>query len=132
MKSFFKEGFIFVLLSALVIFFIMILLYDFMPAETSINVMQYVADSSVKATLEEVKASNAGADNTESLLKSYEIDSSDLKRYKNAKSYDSGKENPFQELAPELYENVVSGSTGTGLSGTPGTGSSLKGGSSLK
>lgn len=132
MKSMFKEGFIFILLAAIVIFFIMIVLYDFIPAETTIDVVQYVADSTVKATLEEVTVSSSDADNTESLLKSYEVDSSDLKRYKNTKSYDSGKENPFAELEPKLYENVVSDTTGTGTAGTAGQSSSMKSGSSLK
>ena len=120
-KSVFKELLIFIALAAIVIFVLMILLYDFVPTEVPAQTIEYTADSTVKATLEEVSTygGNSEAENTTSLLKSYTVDSSDLKFYETKKSYDSGKANPFIDLEEEVYdpqlENTISGT----ISGNP-------------
>ena len=83
-----KEGFIFVLLTIVVIFLLMILLSDFVPTQESAQSVQYTAESNVKATLEEVDAMVGEDEDIDSLLKSYTVDESDLKIYETAKSKD--------------------------------------------
>lgn len=128
-KSIIKEGFIFVLLTLIVVFLLMILLYDFVPTETKAEGIVYTADSVVKATLEEVSSygGNSEDENATSLLKSYTVDAADLKIYETTQSYDSGKANPFVDLEKEVYENTVTttGTTTTNtVSGTTSTSTS--------
>jgi hypothetical protein len=126
--SILKEGFIFVLLTVVVIFLLMLLLSDFRPTDEQAPVVTYSVDGNVKATLEEVDTATGGdSEDIESLLKSYTVDASDLKIYETAKSYESGKSNPFDEIPPSQYENTVTevgtgatGGTSTGKGSTPG------------
>lgn len=120
-----KEILIFVLLTIVVIFLLIILLSDFAPSGESVPTVQYTAESNVKATLEEVDAMVGEDEDIDSLLKSYTVDKSDLKIYETAKSYESGKSNPFSEVPATEYENTVTTPTIGGGKGT----SSGKGGS---
>lgn len=117
-KSVLKELMIFILLTAIVIMVLIVVFTEFVPTEEELTTITYVPESHVKATLEEVTTVSGGeADNTTSLLKSYEVNKSDLKVYQSAKSYDSGKVNPFVELEKDKFENEVEqtlGSAGTG------------------
>lgn len=123
-----KEGIIFVLLTIVVIFLLMILLSDFVPTEESAQSVQYVAESNVKATLEEVDAVVGEDEDIDSLLKSYTVDESDLKIYETAKSYESGKSNPFSDFPATEYENTVTTPTiGGGTSSSSGKGGSSQG-----
>ena len=79
------EGFIFVLLTVVVIFLLMLLLSDFRPTDEQAPVVTYSVDGNVKATLEEVDTATGGdSEDIESLLKSYTVDASDLKIYETA------------------------------------------------
>ena len=121
-----KEIFVFILLAATVVFLLVILLYDFMPEETLAQSPEYTRDGTVAATIEELTNNNSEND-TSSLLKSYTVDSSDLKSYE-IKSYDKGKAYPFVDLETEQY--IIENTTATqgnatvissGTSTTPAT-----------
>lgn len=117
-KSVFKELTIFILLTAIVIMVLIVVFTEFIPTEEEPTTITYVPESHVKATLEEVTTTTGGeTENTTSLLKSYEVNKSDLKVYQSSKSYDSGKVNPFVELEKDEFENEVEPTLGSAGSG---------------
>lgn len=129
-KSVLKELMIFILLTAIVIMVLIVVFTEFIPSEEEPATITYVPESHVKATLEEVTTASGGeTENTTSLLKSYEVNKSDLKVYQTSKSYDSGKVNPFVELEKDKYENEVEPTLGSS-GGTNTTTNSVAGSSS--
>lgn len=104
----FKELIIFVLLVLVVLFTLSMVFYDFFHNTQELpKIKEYIADSNVKATLQEIDANNEEKDESESLLKSYEIVNADLKIYQSDGSYDKGNANPFggyQTRASMEYE----------------------------
>lgn len=132
MGSVIKEGFIFILLAAVVVFLFMIVLYDFVPEETAVKVVEYTEGSEVKATLEEIDTYTGGQEETASLLKSYDVDGSDLKRYKITNSYENGKTNPFSDVESLKFENKVSTGSKSGTTTAGSASSGPYGGSSTK
>ena len=130
--SILKEGIIFVLLTVIVIFLLILLLSDFRPTEEQVPVVTYSVEANVKATLEEVDSSTGNdSEDIESLLKSYTVDESDLKIYETAKVYERGKSNPFEDLPPSQYENTVI-DVGTGTTGGTSGGNSSSSGKFFK
>lgn len=132
MGSVIKEGFIFILLAAVVVFLFMIVLYDFVPEETAVKVVEYTEGSEVKATLEEIDTYTGGQEEAASLLKSYDVDGSDLKRYKITNSYENGKTNPFSDVEALKFENKVSTGNKSGTTTAGSASSGPYGGSSTK
>lgn len=111
MGNFVKEVFIFALLFMVIMFTLGILLYDYIPTSKSIpEPIEYTADSSVTATLQEIaEVKNAGSSsNINTAVEpewSYSVTSSDLATYASKKSYTSGKTDPFAEYIEETTEN---------------------------
>lgn len=97
-KKIFREIFIFILILLVVGFTLSMIFYDFFHNTQELpKIKEYIADSNVKATLQEIDADNEERDESESLLKSYEIVNADLKIYQSDGSYDKGKQHPFEE-----------------------------------
>lgn len=97
MGKVFKEIFIFLLLIAVIICTLCMIFYDFFDNTQELpKVKEYIADSNVKATLQEIDANNEERGDSDSLLKSYEIVKADLKIYQVDGSYEKGNANPFE------------------------------------
>lgn len=122
-KGIIKEIFILILLIAVIFVTLSILFYDFFHNTQELpEIREYVADSNTKSTIQEIKENSEDTNDGESLLKSYEIVSADLKNYASKKSYEKGKVNPFSEY-PKDYENIevkneVSNTTSDSTTGT--------------
>ena len=107
-----KEIFIIVLLLIVVLFTIGILFYEFIPSKNeNISSSKYTPTDKVVATLAEIQE-NGGidyskGDNTNSLLKSYSINKSDLSGYQSENYYESGKKDPFAEYSESVAEEVI-------------------------
>lgn len=98
MKNVIKEIIIFLLFCLATILVFGILLYEYVPISKTIpNTVSYVAPESVK---EELASSNS-VDETQ-VIRTYEVDATDLNNYKNIQNYKPGKANPFSS-----YETVV-------------------------
>lgn len=140
-SGFGREIFILILLFIVIIFTLIVLLYDFLPGKKveEINSAQYISDNLViEDVLKEIKEST-GVDvkgkDSDVPLKSYSIEAKDLNMYASENSYESGKSDPFSEnsnpaeeitrLAPKssntvevqlpntLSNNIVSSNTNT-------------------
>ena len=125
-NGFIKELFIIALLFVVIMFIIGILVYDFIPTNKVVpQAIEYTADSTVTATLQEITAdlasqstttdSSSNYDETESLLKSYSIGKSDLSNYKSKNAFESGKPDPFSEYTEpdaNTAANTVANTTG--------------------
>lgn len=111
MGKVFKEIFIFLLLIAVIICTLCMIFYDFFDNTQELpKVKEYIADSNVKSTLQEIDANNEEKDDSDSLLKSYEIVKADLKIYQTDGSYQKGNANPFEAYetrAKKEYEKGV-------------------------
>lgn len=107
----FKEIFIFILLVIVILFTLSMIFYDFFHNTQELpEIKEYIADSNVKATLQEIDANSEERDSSDSLLKSYEIVNADLKNYQSEGSYDKGKAHPFEDYkkrASMEYESDV-------------------------
>ena len=107
-----KEIFILLLLGAVILFTLSMIFYDFFDSTQELpEIREYVADSIVKTTIQEIEMNLDTSTSSDSLLKSYEIVSADLKNYTTKKSYQKGKANPFVEYKTEVQTTTSSGTT---------------------
>lgn len=139
MRKCIKELVIIALLIVVIMSILGILLSDYVPANISLpEPIEYMADSSVTAVLQEIETNTEengngnidSSENTESLLKSYSIDESELKSYKSKNAFASGKPDPFADYEETTESNTVTGgqssvitNTITGTTSKPNTGS---------
>lgn len=127
-KNIIKEIIIFLLFSLAVILVFGILLYEYVPISKTIpNTVSYVAPEGVK---EELTVSNS-VDESQ-VIRTYEVDSTDLNNYKKIQNYKPGKANPFSSYEPvventEEHTNSTNATNTTSSSGEIITGSSSNG-----
>jgi hypothetical protein len=117
-KTIIKEIIIFILLLATMVLLLGVLFYDYVPQNKPIpaKVEPYVLPEEVK---EEI---NIVEEEGQIVIKTYYIDSSDLRNYERADKYDKGKINPFEQYTSQVP-------TETDNNGTPSGSSSESGGS---
>ena len=114
MKSITKELFIMALLLMIVVFMIGMVFYKYIPNNKTIpEPVTYSADTSTKAVLQEITASDSSKDSdseteVEDVIKSYHIDSKELTTAASKKTYVSGKTDPFAPYS-EQNANVAPG-----------------------
>jgi len=124
-----KEVFIFALLFMVIMFTLGILFYDYIPTSKTVpEPIEYIADSSVTSTLQEIEeaqAKNTGIniDTNVEPQWSYSVTASDLASAASRKAYTSGKTDPFAEYVEEVTEgeetsNGTNSTTNTATSGT--------------
>lgn len=117
-----KEIFILLLLGAVILFTLSMIFYDFFDSTQELpEIREYVADSIVKTTIQEIEMNLDTSTSSDSLLKSYEIVSADLKNYTTKKSYQKGKANPFVEYKTEVQTTTSSGTTNNSVNTTTTT-----------
>ena len=105
-----RELFLILLLILVIMGTLKLVLYDFIPSKNDIpEFTTYKAESRVSNVLNEInkdeeieKQSNNNV--SDSLLKSYTIEQSDLKNYVSKNAYESGKINPFDDYV-EINKN---------------------------
>lgn len=104
-KSVFKEIIIILLLIATIILLLGILFYDYIPSSKTLpsKVQEYVLAEDVKTELEQ----DSENIDTEEVIKTYQLDATDLQHYEKTKEYNKGKVNPFAQ-----YSNSATNTTG--------------------
>lgn len=119
-KGLIKELFIVALLIVVIMFSLGVALSEYIPTDENLpEAVEYMADSSVTSALKEISENSEGAggngsngsDTTDSLLKSYTIDQSDLKNYKSKNAFESGKPDPFSDYQAPVDGNTVTNTT---------------------
>ena len=112
-KAVFKEIFIMLLLLAAVLLLFGVIFYDYIPTSKIIpNKVAYLVPEEVKEELDAVLQ-----DTKDTITLTYEIDSTDLNRYKSSGSYVPGKVNPFEEYKEPVDNDISEGSNGNANSG---------------
>lgn len=94
-----KELLIIILLSLVIVLTLRMVIYDFIPNENMLpESIQYSADTAVQTTLKEIEEENNRIENstTDSLLKTYVIEASDLKGYVSKNEYKNKNTDPFE------------------------------------
>lgn len=92
-KSVFKEIIIILLLLLIIILLLGILFYDYMPNSKTIpaKVQEYALEQTVQQELDE-ELNNI---NSEEIVKTYQLDATDIQNYEKTNEYNKGKVNPF-------------------------------------
>lgn len=100
-KSIIKEIFIIILLTIAIVLILGIVFYDYIPLNKKIpsEVAKYTLP---EETSEELNETLTAAE-TQNIVKTYRVDSTDLGRYEESDDYNKGKPNPF--AAPSSTEN---------------------------
>ena len=103
LKTIFKEGLIVILLIVIIMIMLAILFYDYIPANKVIpkQIQAYDLPQNIQQELDTTINTQS-----ENIIKTYYIDSTDLNAYESAKDYDRGNPNPFA-----VYTEVQSGGT---------------------
>jgi len=102
-KSIIKELIIILLILLAIILALGVLFYDYIPTNKTVpSVGQYSTSEEVKAELEEKITED------DTVLVTYEITPSDLKKLEKTKDYEKGKVNPFSTYS----ENTIGTSDG--------------------
>lgn len=111
MKSVFKEIIIVLLLILIILLVLGILFYEYMPNSKIVpeKVSEYAMNETVKQELDS-NLNNAGADE---IIRTYQLDSTDISNYEKAKEYQKGKVNPFAEYSSGVTGNTTNGGTTT-------------------
>lgn len=110
-KSVFKEIVIILLLIAVIILLLGILFYDYIPSSKTLpeKVQEYVLADDVKKELEQ----DSQNIDTEEVVKTYQLDATDLQHYEKTKEYNKGKVNPFTQYSNSVT-NTIGNNTNTG------------------
>lgn len=97
-KSIIKEIFIMLLLCVAIILILGVIFYNYIPTNKTIpeKLATYTTPENIKEKIEE-QISEAEKEEI-----TYEIDSKDLKLYKQTNSYTTGKRNPFVVVSTEV------------------------------
>ena len=124
-KTVLKETFIMLMLCAVIALILAVFFYDYIPINKVVpEPIAYSMPEELTEVKEELQNSITNAN--EKVVMTYEIDESDLAGYKQTKTYDAGKANPFEvyseETAPEqTEENNSTNTTENNSSGTATT-----------
>lgn len=115
MKNIVKETIIILLVILLSMLIFAVVLYDFVPNKIqSKETATYSATEDVKALLQD-----SVAQESENIILTYEVTSTDLTNYEKAKEYVPGKQNPFEVYTEKPSEsdtnttNTTDSSSGT-------------------
>ncbi len=123
-KTIIKELFIFILLLIAIGLILSVIFYEYIPTNKTLpEKVSYTTSEDVKAQLENVTV------DTEEIVMTHTINSSDLTSYINVSGYTPGKVNPFSSYVTEDEPSGDGGSTSTGgsSSGSSSSGSSSGG-----
>ena len=103
-KTVIKELIIFMLLLLSLALLVIVVFYEYIPRNKIIPspVAPYTLSAEVEEELESALVSG------ENIIKTYSIDSSDLRFYEDINSYTKGKVNPFEAYAQTTNENTTS------------------------
>lgn len=104
LKSVLKEIIIILLLIVTILLLLGILFYDYMPNSKTMpsKVEEYALAEDVKLELDE----NLNKVSSEEIIKTYQIDGSDLEHYEKTKEYNKGKVNPFAQYSTQAPNNT--------------------------
>ena len=112
-KNIIKEIIIFLLLCLAIILIFGILFYEYVPISKTVpNQVSYVAPESVRQEL----ADSASVDDSQ-IIRTYEVDATDLNNYKKIQNYKPGKANPFSSYEPEV-ETTTNSTNATNTTNT--------------
>lgn len=113
MKSVFKEIIIVLLLLLIILLILGILFYDYMPNSKTIpeKIQEYAMEETIKQELE----SNLNNTESDEIIRTYQLDSTDIANYEKTKEYNKGKVNPFAEYSSgATSENTTTGENTSG------------------
>lgn len=112
-KSFFKEIIIILLLLLIIILLSCILFYDYIPSSKTVpsKVEQYALDKTVEEELNK-ELNNL---NSEEIVKTYKIDSTDIENYERTNEYNKGKVNPFEPYSVDVEETNSNNTTNSNI-----------------
>lgn len=102
LKSVFKEIIIILLLVLIIILLLGIMFYEYIPSSITVpeKVQEYALEETVKQELDK-ELNNM---NSEEIVKTYQIDATDIEKYEKTNEYNKGKVNPFEKYS-EKVEN---------------------------
>lgn len=120
-KSIFKEIIIILLLVLIIILLSGILFYEYIP--NSKTVPSKVQEYALEETVQEELNKELNNLNSEEIVKTYKIDSTDIEHYERTNEYDKGKVNPFAEYSADAEETnnnstTTNNNTNSGSSNT--------------
>lgn len=107
--NFIKEVIISLLVCLLVLVGLSFAFYNFIPTNKVIpEKIEYKASEEIKQELG-TEVNN----NSDNIIKTYEITANDLDQYQKNKDYNPGKKNPFAAVSQGSSDNTADGSTST-------------------
>lgn len=107
--NFIKEVIISLLVCLLVLVGLSFAFYNFIPTNKVIpEKIEYKASEEIKQELG-TEVNN----NSDNIIKTYEITANDLDQYQKNKDYNPGKKNPFAAISQGSSDNTADGSTST-------------------
>lgn len=107
--NFIKEVIISLLVCLLILVGLSFAFYNFIPTNKVIpEKIEYKASEEIKQELG-TEVNN----NSENIIKTYEITANDLDQYQKNKDYNPGKKNPFAAVSQGSSDNTADGSTST-------------------
>ena len=107
--NFIKEVIISLLVCLLVLVGLSFAFYNFIPTNKVVpEKIEYKASEEIKQELG-TEVNN----NSENIIKTYEITANDLDQYQKNKDYNPGKKNPFAAVSQGSSDNTADGSTST-------------------
>lgn len=99
-KTVLKETFIMLMLCAVIALILAVFFYDYIPINKVVpEPIAYSMPEELTEVKEELQNSITNAN--EKVVMTYEIDEADLAGYKQTKTYDAGKANPFEAYSEE-------------------------------
>ena len=104
-----RESLIIILLLIVIMFTMGILFYDStLASNEKITSVKYETDQSVNEVIAEIQENTAvQAEGSNSLLKSYSVNSNDLNYFASDNSYESGKKDPFAENSEAIKQTIT-------------------------
>lgn len=109
-KNIFKEIIIILLLCLAIILILGVLLYEYVPFNKEIpEKVSYVTPQNVKEVLQTVDGVEE-----DKVVRTYELEETDLNNYKRVNDYKPGKANPFSSYKTEEENTTTEGNTTTG------------------
>ena len=109
-KNVFKEIIIILLLCLAIILILGVLLYEYVPFNKEIpEKVSYVTPQNVKEVLQTVDGVEE-----DKVIRTYELEETDLNNYKRVNDYKPGKANPFSSYKTEEENTTTEGNTTTG------------------
>lgn len=111
MKSIFKEIIIVLLLLIIILLILGILFYEYLPNSKTIpnKVQEYAMDETIQKELE----TNLNNTDSDKIIRTYQLDSTDISNYEKTKDYNKGKVNPFAEYSSGTTGNTITDGNNT-------------------